>query len=238
MNIRLDVHTHTIASGHAFSTLAEMVAEARRQGLGLLGITEHAPSIPGACHPLYFRNTHVVPRVHGDLRLILGAEVNILNTRGDLDLDPWYSGRLEYMIAGMHSVCYEGGTPEENTQGMISAIRAPGINIIAHPGDGTAELLYEPIVLAAGESHTLLEINSSSMRPVRGFSRARDNYLEILRLCKRHGVPVILGSDAHIACDIANYEHCLPLLAETGFPEELIMNTSVEGFLSYIGLDI
>jgi hypothetical protein len=39
----LDVHTHTIVSGHAFSTVNEMVAEAKSKGLKVYGITEHGP---------------------------------------------------------------------------------------------------------------------------------------------------------------------------------------------------
>ena len=58
--ILLDVHTHTIASGHAFSSLQEMVHAAAEKGLQILGITEHAPAIPGTCTPIYFRNLHVV----------------------------------------------------------------------------------------------------------------------------------------------------------------------------------
>ena len=85
--IKLDVHTHTIMSGHAYSTLQEMVAAAQQKKLDILGITEHAPGIPGTCHPIYFRNLHVVPRQMGDLRLMLGAELNILDTKGTLDLD-------------------------------------------------------------------------------------------------------------------------------------------------------
>ena len=45
----LDVHTHTIASGHAFSTLQEMAKAASDKGLKLLGITEHSSGIPGSC---------------------------------------------------------------------------------------------------------------------------------------------------------------------------------------------
>ena len=41
MKILLDVHTHTVASGHAFSTLQEMVRTAADKGLQILGITEH-----------------------------------------------------------------------------------------------------------------------------------------------------------------------------------------------------
>lgn len=236
MKIELDVHTHTIASGHAFSTLQEMVQAASEKGLKLLGITEHAPGIPGSRSPIYFRNLYVVPRRMYGVDLLLGAEINILDCEGNIDMDEFYLNLLDLRIAGIHSLCYAGGTPEENTHGMVQAIANPYIHIISHPGDGTAKLNFEPIVLAAKEHHTLLEINNSSLRPCRKKMDARDNNLEILRLCKRYEVPVILGSDAHISFDIATYDYALQLVGETEFPEELIMNTSVEKFKTYLNI--
>ena len=215
MKIELDVHTHTIASGHAFSTLQEMAQAAAGKGLKVLGITEHSPGIPGTCHPIYFRNLHVVPRRMYGVELLLGAEIN---------------------IAGIHSLCYEYGTIEENTHGMVQAISNPFIHIISHPGDGTAALHFEPMVLAAKEHHTLLEINNSSLKPTRNKPDARENNLTILRLCKKYEVPVILGSDAHISFDIARYDNLYELLQLTGFPEELIMNRDVKSFKEYLHL--
>lgn len=232
--IKLDVHTHTVMSGHAYSTMQEMVTAAQQKHLDILGITEHAPGIPGTCHPIYFRNLHVVPRQYDGLRLLLGAELNILDTKGTLDLDEYYYRKLDLRIAGIHLLCWEGGTFEENTQGMINAIRNPWTQIISHPGDGTAELLFEPIVLAAKETKTLLEINNSSLNPVREKGTALKNNLEILRLCKRYEVPVILSSDAHISYAIADYSFIWPLLQETDFPDQLIMNYDTERFLEYI----
>lgn len=236
MKIELDVHTHTLASGHAFSTIQEMARAASEKGLRMLGITEHAPGIPGTCAPIYFRNLHVVPRVMYGVELLLGAEINILDGVGTLDMDDEMMSRLDLRIAGIHSLCYKWGTREENTTGLINTIRNPYVNIISHPGDGTAELFFEPAVLAARESHTLLEINNSSLKPIRHKESARANNLEILRLCKRYEVPVILGSDAHISFDIASYDYLYPLLAETEFPEDLIMNQSVEKFKEYLGI--
>lgn len=236
MNIELDVHTHTIASGHAFSTLQEMVKAASEKGLKLYGITEHSPGIPGTCDPIYFRNLHVVPRRMYGVDLLLGAEINILDTEGHIDMDEAMLRILDIRIAGIHSLCYTPGTRVENTRGMINVIANPYINIISHPGDGTAELDFEPIVRASKEYHTLLEINNSSLRPTRNKVHARKNNLEILRLCKQYDVPVILGSDAHISFDIAAYDYVWDLLAETEFPEELIMNTSVEKFRTYLNI--
>lgn len=236
MICKLDVHTHTLASGHAYSTLQEMAQTAADKGLEILGVTEHAPGIPGTCDPIYFRNLHVVPRKLYGVRLLLGAELNILDTMGTLDLDEFYYRMLDIRIAGIHSLCWKGGTCDENTFAMIEAIRNPWTHIISHPGDGTADLHFRPIVLAAKESHTLLEINNSSLNPVRQKTEALANNLEILRLCKEYEVPVILGSDAHFSGAIAEYDLVLPLLQETDFPEALIVNDKPEFFLDYLSI--
>lgn len=94
--------------------------------------------------------------------------------------------------------------------------------------------MFEPLVKAAKESHTLLEINNSSLKPIRHKEDARANNLEILRLCKQYDVPVILGSDAHISFDIAEYGYLRPLLQETQFPQSLIINTSVTRLREYL----
>lgn len=236
MTCKLDVHTHTLASGHAYSTLQEMAQTAADKGLEILGVTEHAPGIPGTCDPIYFRNLHVVPRKLYGVRLLLGAELNILDTKGTLDLDEFYYRMLDIRIAGIHSLCWKGGTCDENTFAMIEAIRNPWTHIISHPGDGTADLHFRPIVLAAKENHTLLEINNSSLNPVRQKTEALANNLEILRLCKEYEVPVILGSDAHFSGAIAEYDLVLPLLQETDFPEALIVNDKPEFFLDYLSI--
>lgn len=231
----LDVHTHSIMSGHAYSTLTEMITEAQRKGLKIYGLSEHTAALPGACDPIYFRNLHVVPRQWGDTKVLLGAELNILDSKGTLDLEEMYYPMLDYRIAGIHLLCWTPGTKDENTQGMINVIRNPWINIISHPGDGTADLHFEPLVVAAKEAHTLLEINNSSLKPCRGkTAKSVPNNLELLRLAKKYDMPVILGSDAHITFDIANDEYIRPLLHQTQFPDELIVNYNPELFMSFI----
>ena len=49
----LDMHTHTLASGHAYGTIREMAQAAAENGLKLLGISEHAPGLPGTVDPFY-----------------------------------------------------------------------------------------------------------------------------------------------------------------------------------------
>ena len=161
--VLIDAHTHTVASGHAYSSLQEMAKAAVDMGLEVLGITEHGPSVPGTCPTLYFKNMFTVPRQMYGIRL------------GSLDLTDEQIGWLDLAIAGIHAAWYQGGTKEENTEGMIRVIKNPKIHIISHPGDGSAELDFEQLVLAAKEAHTLLEVNNHSLAPQRKKTVARDN---------------------------------------------------------------
>lgn len=44
INLEMDLHIHTIASGHAFSTLNEIVSYSEAKGMKTVGISDHGPS--------------------------------------------------------------------------------------------------------------------------------------------------------------------------------------------------
>lgn len=236
MKTLLDIHNHTIASGHAYSTLQEMVHAAAERGLEHFGITDHGPGFQGSPVPTYFWNTPIIPREMYGVKLLIGCELNILNTVGELDLQEKYLQRLDVRIAGIHAPCWTPGTKDENTQGVLNVMSNPLINVISHPMDGVAELHMEPLVRASRETKTLLEINSSSLKPIRNKLSAAENSLEILRLSKKLDIPVILAADAHISFEIGNYEHALPLLQQAEFPSELVVNYHPELFFEFCGL--
>lgn len=236
---QMDLHTHTTASGHAYSSLTEMAKAASEiPGLKLLGITDHAPGIPGAPQPIYFANLSVVPHEMFGIRLLFGSEINITDYNGALSLPERYIQMLDFCIAGIHKHCYTPGTIEQNTAAVIGAISHPHIHLISHPDDGSVPLDYKAVVLAAKEHHTLLEVNNNSIRSD-GPSRpdVKQNVLTMLSLCKQYEVPVVMSSDAHFHTDIANFDHCLPLLQQAAFPDELIINYNMEKMLKYIGID-
>ena len=149
--------------------------DSKGERVGYLGNHRARSQYPGTCDPIYFRNLHCVPRQLYGIKLMLGAELNILNTKGDIDLDEDYWRMLDIRIAGIHSLCWQGGSKEENTQGVINAMRNPFVQIISHPGDGTAELDFEELMKVSRETHTLLEINNHSMAPIRHKTVAAPN---------------------------------------------------------------
>ena len=98
-----DIHTHTIASGHAYGTIREMAQAAALKKLKILGLTEHAPGIPGTTDPFYYMNLEVVPRELYGVSILHGCEINVLND-GTLSLEERFIKKLDYAIVGIHSL--------------------------------------------------------------------------------------------------------------------------------------
>ena len=102
----LDLHTHTIASGHAYNTMNEMIAAAKSRGLEIYGITEHAPRMNGSCTEMYFQNFRILPREKDGMTVLHGVELNILDTDGHVDLTERVLAEMDIGIASMHLPCY------------------------------------------------------------------------------------------------------------------------------------
>lgn len=234
MNIVLDSHTHTIASGHAYSTLHEMSREAADRGLSLLGITEHSMTMPGTCHEYHFHNMRMLTREMYGIQVMHGAEVNIMGYDGSLDMKDALLAQMDVVIASLHIPCIKPGTKEENTAALLHAMENPYVNIIGHPDDSRYPVDYEKLVRKAKERKVLLELNNTSLHPKSSRKDARPNDEILLRLCMEYEAPIILGSDAHTQEDIGNFQYALLLLEEIGFPKELVVNRSVEDYKKYI----
>lgn len=229
MRIEIDTHTHTIVSGHAYNTMKEMVQTAADKGMKGIAITEHAPKMPGSTHSYYFMNLHVVPRKMCGIDLLLGAELNIMNEQGEVDLDDEAIRRLDIAIASIHVPCYDGEiTKEKITQAYLNTMKNPYIDIIGHPDDGRFPIDYELLVKAAKETGTLLEVNNTSLKPGGFRHDTKGNVAVMLEYCKKYQAEIVLGTDSHVDATIGEYEYAYEALREADFPEELIANTSVE----------
>lgn len=234
-DFRLDIHTHTIASGHAYGTIQEMASAAADQGLDLLGITEHGPGIPGTCHPVYFCNLSVVPRHLYGVEVLHGCEANVLDD-GSLSLPQRYLDLLDYAIAGIHLICYHDAGPEKNTDNVISCMKVEKVHFISHPDSDRMPVQYDRLVQAAKEYQVALELNNSSLLKPEQRPGCVKNYKEMLALCQRYHAPIIVNTDAHDPSAVGKFDAALALLNDVSFDRELILNTDVERFKQFIGM--
>lgn len=231
----LDLHTHTVASGHAYNSMREMAKAASDKGLELLGITEHAPNMPGTCHKFYFENLRVVPREMYGIELLLGTEVNILDSEGNVDLAQRTLEQMDIVIASLHVPCIKPGSRQENTEAYLNAMKNPCVNIIGHPDDGRYEVDYEALVQGAKEYGKILELNNHSMDPECNRSNAVENDTIMLEYCRKYQVPIVMDSDAHFDLLIGEFDLARELLIKLDFPEELVLNRSAAELKKYLG---
>lgn len=233
MKALVDLHTHTLVSGHAYSTLRENIDEANKKGLIVLGTSEHSIAMPGTTHEFYFHNLKVIKDYIDNVRILKGIEANIIDYDGSIDVCDAVIEGLDYMIASLHFVCIKPGSIEENTNALLNVMNIPKVKIIGHPDDEKFKLDYEKFVIKAKEKNVLIELNNSSLNPNSFRQNSKDIDIVILELCKKYNVNIIFGSDAHIYYDVGNFENCEKLVEEINFPKSLIVNYNIDKFKTY-----
>ena len=230
----LDVHTHTIASGHAYNTMNEMIRAAKSKGLKLYGIADHAPAMPGSCHSFHFLNLKSIDRKAYGIDLVLGVELNILDYSGSTDLPGHILDTLDFAVASLHNPCLRPGTLEQNTAAILGAIENPAVIIIGHPDNPHYPVDFDRIASAAAEHHVLLELNNQSHYEHGPRQGSRELAAIMLAACKKYNTHVIMGSDAHVDTEVGNHCYSIEVLEQNEFPPELVVNSAPERFYEFL----
>ena len=103
-----------------------------------------------------------------------------------------------------------------------------------NPDDGRYEVDYEALVQGAREYGKVLELNNHSMDPDCNRENAVENDTIMLEYCKKYRVPVVMDSDAHFDLLIGEFDLARDLLTKLDFPEELVLNRSVDAVKKYV----
>ncbi len=232
MRFPVDPHTHTVASSHAYSTIGEYVAEAKRKGVRLFANSDHGPALPGAPHPWYFANLVVLPRVLDGVGILRSIEANILDGDGRVDVPEEAADRLDLVLASLHEPVWRPSTRAEHTRALVQAIQGGRVDIVGHPGNPNFVIDVEAVVRAAVAHRVALEINNSSFLLSRKGSGPHCR--AIAEAARDLGAVVVMGSDAHVATALGEFSEALALLEDIGFPAERILNSSPSTFLDFL----
>ena len=238
--LKVDLHTHTIASGHGFHTLDEMTKEAKKRGIEVLGITEHGPAMPDGASLNYFWTSKRLPKVINSVRVLFGVEANITNKDGNLDLPEERIEKLDIVMAGLHKKCgYEDLGKEENTEAIINAIKNPLVHMISHPYNVGFETDIEKVTEAACRHDKLLEINASYFFTKKaGFEKTHDKIKRMVEILKKKNKKIIINSDAHNMYEIGRDEEVREKFDYLGLNDEDILNNDIEALQKYFKFEL
>ncbi len=230
--LRGDLHSHSDWSDGG-SPIEEMAAAARELGHEYLALTDHSPRLTvahGLSADRLRRQLDVVAELNeryaGDggppFRVLTGIEVDV-NTDGSLDQEPELLGRLDVVVAGVHSLLrMDAGAM---TRRMVTAVADPNVDVLGHctgrvvKGRGRPESSFDAEIVfeACRRFGVAVEINS---RPDR-----LDPPKRLLRLAYEIGCDFAIDSDAHAPGQLDWQRFGCERAALCGIPAERIRNT-------------
>ncbi|MBP1538218.1 MAG: phosphatase [Ruminococcus sp.] len=231
MNIIGDMHTHTLASTHAYSTITENCRSAAERGIKVVAMTDHWGEMPDSPHIWHFENLRVLPRHICGVTVLRGVETNIKNDDGEVDMPRKTLEKLEWVVASMHRQVYTPSTVENHTRAYLKVAEDPIVDVIGHCTTSIFPIDFEKCIKKFKECGKLVEINESSILYKSG---SFENSYEVLRLCKKYEVPVVFDSDAHYCDLIGVVDTAQKIAQEVGFPERLVINADHERLAEYI----
>jgi len=211
----------------------ENVSQAKKLGHSFICMTEHGPAMPGGPSRIYFGTLENLPRAIDGVTIIKGAELNILDYEGKVDLPDSLIARLEWVIASYHPPCLAAGTKADHTRGWINIAQNPHIDVIGHCGRDWFEFEHLPALRAFKEAGKIVEINSHSLGYYGNVAICRN----IAVLCAELGIPIVVCSDAHLCTQVGNINLAVKMLEEIRFPQELIINADHNRFFRQLIID-
>ena len=252
ISIKVDPHTHTLFSGHAFSTIEENALHAKERGLEAIAMTDHfgfgiasksdMERIAISAGPSL--NMPALPPVIHGIRILAGTEIDIVDFDGNLagyDIPSWRPDTTfadlmldtrEVAIASVHRFPgHDEGSVAANTQMYCNVAANPKIDIIGHPIRNGSAFEINEVLKVAKQSGCMIEINEHSFDFGEDVIREHRN---LALSCAEMGVYVVVSSDAHSSFFVGDFTKALALLDEIGFPEALVANTNLERLLSCV----
>lgn len=241
MRLFADYHLHSKHSdGRA--TIEEMAQAARQQGLAEIAITDHGPNNIGTGvknAEQYLRikeETRRLSRDLGDLKVLCGAEADIIDLEGGIDVPRDIYQQLDLLLVGLHpfvlpanlstawnyvfkNIIYKslgkssGELVNTNTKTLVEAMHKHDVDIITHPGLGMP-LNLEEIARACVATDTAFEINVGHLFQT----------VEEIKMVAREGVNFVVNSDAHFTASVGKLEGGLALLQQAGVAAEQVIN--------------
>ncbi|MDH4260534.1 MAG: PHP domain-containing protein [Gammaproteobacteria bacterium] len=203
--VAADFHMHTTWTDGSASVV-DMHCAAIAAGLGTVLFSEHARASSGDWFGKFAAEVRALPAEH--CKALVGAEVKVLNPRGELDISNAVRRECALVMASVHRFPGEtdirkgrdAGYSEEQAIGIEfelarAALRAGGFDILGHPfGMAYRRFGWVP------PQHLIRELARECARAGIAFevnARYHDRPADMIALCREEKAPISLGSNAH-----------------------------------------
>ncbi len=238
-DIIADLHIHTLASIHAYSTLQECIREAKDHGMDYIAITDHYYNDGSELHRKNEVNYMVYieewanPNRFG-VKVIGGAEFNINH---ELYKEKRLREKLHWRLLGTHSwfldrratsldrlfEYFEAGSEKFNAFAHIER-ELHKIDNCRYGSEMHEDIkeFFQKMVVLAKEKNIYLEVNEGTLARKEPGAVERLEYW--LRLAKENGNRISLGTDAHYCELIGGFRRSIALLNKVDFPMDRIIN--------------
>ncbi|MGF7186039.1 putative hydrolase [Desulfitispora alkaliphila] len=242
MEFFADLHCHTVHSDGK-NTVNQMVATAEQKGLKRLAITDHGPNNIGTgvkSEAVYKEIKKQVEDINKNrengVEVWVGAEANVLDLNGAIDISATTAAQLDWLIVGLHPysrpTSFEGVLKLSllnqiakvssmardkartiNTKALTEALYSNLVDCVSHP-DLQMAVDIEEVAKVCAKTDTAFEINC-------GHSYQQ---VEEIKKVAAQGVNFVVNSDAHTVDTLGELDFGGALLTQAGIEPERVIN--------------
>ena len=223
--LRGDLQMHTVWSDGS-ANVAAMAEAAMERGYEYIAITDHSKGLKiagGIDEKALAKQAREIAAVNKASRgsgvtVLRSIEMN-LNPRGEGDMDPKALARLDIVLGAFHSALR---TKEDQTSRYLAALRNSDIQILGHPRGRIYNFRmglkaeWPRVFAEAAKLDKAVEIDSYPDR--------QDLNVSLLKIARKEGVRISLGTDSHHADQLEFIELGLAAALKARIPPDRIIN--------------
>ncbi|MBN2534586.1 MAG: PHP domain-containing protein [Spirochaetales bacterium] len=230
----IDLHIHTVASGHGMNTLYEIVKTANEKKMKAIAITDHGPkSVNGPAEAYFYVLCCRVPSIIDSIHIIKGIEANILDVSGKTDIPGSLLPHFDLILAYMHPITmYRDQGIKNNTKAILNAFeKNPAIDILVHPVAVWYPIDIKRVVQEACIRGIALELNEATFKYQRLDKKKVDIFIEQTIINKGK---FVISSDAHYAGAIGTDDTVREIIGKYSITDDYILNKNLDDVFSFI----
>lgn len=227
--LAVDFHVHSLFSHCGLHTILELTAHAHKLHMAGIAITDHGLTLGGRLNSVFFERFQ---SPYPDLTVLKGIESNVVDSSGTIDVPNAYIPFIDIVLLGIHPNIQQGLSRSAYTEMLLNAMeKNPSIDVITHPNDPHYPVDYNVLAQCAASHGIALELNNSKILYNRS---STEDTLTLIDACKSNRCLLAVCSDTHAIQELGDDRAVRPLLTQSSFPPELIVNNSAPSAFSFV----